>query len=301
MFRKLLYAVAACLISAGTAFAQTGSLSGAVTDESSGETLPGVNVFIPGLDRGTATNAQGAFSIGNLEYGTYTVRATFIGYATFEQEVTIDQETVTLDIALTSELQELDDVIVTAYGIERQVNDLSYSAQNVDSEDLQTGSGSFMDALSGRVAGMEVTSKSAVGSSTDIVLRGANSLTGNNQVLFVVDGVPYANNRFNTDDMEAGFAGYDFGNTASDINPDNIASMTVLKGAAAAALYGSRASNGAIVIETKKGSVGGRPVEVTYNASVGVRRVDSETFPEFQYEYGAGYSDSFLEIDNPFG
>ncbi|HLR33696.1 MAG TPA: SusC/RagA family TonB-linked outer membrane protein, partial [Fodinibius sp.] len=106
---------------------------------------------------------------------------------------------------------------------------------------------------------------------------------------------------FNTDDMEAGFAGYDFGNTASDINPDNIASMTVLKGAAAAALYGSRASNGAIVIETKKGSVGDRPVEVTYNASVGVRRVDSETFPGFQDEYGAGYQPDFLEIDNPFG
>lgn len=300
MFRKLLYTVTLCLISVGTAFAQTGSLSGTVTDESSGETLPGVNVFIPELERGAATNAQGEFTIDDVEYGTYTIRATYVGYATHEQEVEVDQQTVTLDIAMSTGTEELDDVVVTAYGIERQENELSYSAQNVNSEDLQTGSDNFMEALSGRVSGMEVTSNSGMGSSTDIVLRGANSLTGNNQVLFVVDGVPYANERFNTDEMESGSAGYDFGNTGADINSENIESMTVLKGAAAAALYGSRASNGAIVIETKKGTAGDQPVEVTYNASVGVRTVDASTFPEYQYEYGAGYQSSFLTVANPF-
>src|SRR5699024_6453515 len=229
MFKKLLLTVVAFLFTAGAAFAQTGTLTGSVTDASSGEPLPGVNVFIPDLQRGAATDAEGQFTIEGIEYGTYTVRASFIGYTTFEQEVTIEQESVTLDIELAAGTQQLEDIVVTALGIERKAKDLTYSADNVNVEDVtMSGSDNFMSALTGKVAGMKVQSKGGMGGSTDIILRGANSLTGNNQVLFVVDGVPYANERFNTQDMEGGFAGYDYGNTGADINPENIASMTVL-------------------------------------------------------------------------
>ena len=157
MLKKLLFSFLVPLFAFGSAFAQTGNLSGTVTDQGSGETLPGVNIFIPELKQGTATDAQGEFVIEDIEYGTYTVRATYVGYDTFEQEVTIDQESTTMDIALSSEMQQLEDVVVTAYGVERQANDLPYSAQNVDTEELtEGGANNFMDALSGRVAGMKV-------------------------------------------------------------------------------------------------------------------------------------------------
>lgn len=302
MFRKLLLSVVAFLFVAGTAFAQnTGTLTGTVTDANSGEPLPGVNVFIPELQRGAATNPEGQFTIENVEFGTYTIRATYIGYKTFKQQVTVDQESVTVNIDLAVSTKMLDDVVVTAYGIERQAEDLTYSAENVDVGDVtKGGSDNFMSALSGRVSGMKVQSKGGIGGSTDIILRGANSLTGNNQVLFVVDGVPYANNRFNTEDMQEGYAGYDYGNTAADINPENIESMTVLKGPSAAALYGSRASNGAIVIETKKGAPGNRDVQVTFNSSFGVSMVNKNTFPDYQTEYGGGYAPAFYTEPNVF-
>ena len=303
MFRKLLLSVVAFLFIAGTAFAQdTGTLTGTVTDASSGEVLPGVNVFIPELQRGAATDPEGKFTIKNLEFGTYTIRATYIGYKAFKQQVTVDQENVTLDVNLTVGTQTLDDVVVTAYGIERQSEDLTYSAENVDVGDVtKGGSDNFMSSLSGRVSGMKVQSKGGMGGSTDIILRGANSLTGNNQVLFVVDGVPYANERFNTSSMQEGFAGYDYGNTGADINPENIKSMTVLKGPSAAALYGSRASNGAIVIETKQGGgPGDQNVQVTFNSSFGISKINKNTFPDYQTEYGAGYASSFYTEENVF-
>src|SRR5699024_6914802 len=132
MFKKVLLTVATFLLTAGAAFAQTGTLTGSVTDANSDEPLPGVNVFIPDLQRGAATDAEGKFTIEGIEYGTYTVRASFIGYTTFEQEVTIDQETVTLDIELAAGTQQLEDIVVTALGIERKAKDLTYSAENVN-------------------------------------------------------------------------------------------------------------------------------------------------------------------------
>src|SRR5699024_10986546 len=116
-----------------------------------------------------------------------------------------------------------------------------------------------------------------------------------------IDGVPLANDRFNTADQEEGYAGYDYGSTALDINPDNIASMTVLKGAAATALYGSRASNGAIIIETKGGAPAGEAVDISFSTSVGFSSVDPETFPTYQKQYGAGYdATTFFTVANPW-
>ena len=279
MFKKLLLIVMACLVSFGSAFAQSGTITGTVTDQSSGETLPSVNVFIVELQRGAATNAQGEFTIEGVDYGTYTVRASFVGYDTFEQQVTVDQSTVTLDIPLASTMQQLDDVVVTAYGVEQDMNDLPYSAEQVDGEIVaENRSDNFVSSLSGRVSGLKVSQSNGMGGSTNIVMRGYKSISGNNQVLFVVDGVPYANQEFNNDDVEAGYAGYDYGSTGIDVNPDNIASVNVLKGPAAAALYGSRASNGAIVIQTKTGQKGNRPVEVTFNSSATVNKVNPNTY-----------------------
>lgn len=298
MVKKLLSLFTFCLIFVSAAFAQTGTITGTVTDQSSGEALPSVNIFIVDLERGTATDVNGEFTIEDVEYGTYTVRASFVGYETFEQEVTVDQETVTLDIALSATMQQLDDVVVTAYGVEQSLNELPYSAQQVDGDIVsENRNDNFMTSLSGRVAGLKVSQTNGMGGSTNIVMRGYKSISGNNQVLFVVDGVPYANQEFNDASVEAGFAGYDYGNTGVDINPDNIQSVNVLKGPAAAALYGSRASNGAVVIETKSGQSGDRPVEITFNSSATVSRVDESTFVDHQMEYGAGYLPVFGSDD----
>lgn len=298
MNKRLLSLSIVFLLFTAAVFAQTGTLTGTVTDQSSGEVLPGVNIYIPNLERGTATNAQGEYTIQNIEYGTYLVRATYVGYSLFEEEVTIDQETTTFNISLASELQELDDVVVTAYGIEQSLNELPYSAQQVDTDEITRGrSSNFLSSLNGRVAGLKINQSNTLGGSTNIVMRGYKSVTGNNQVLFVVDGVPYNNHSFNNEDVQEGFAGYDYGNTAVDINPNNIRSLNVLKGPAAAALYGSRASNGAIIIETKKGVPGQEQVRVTINSSVGFSRIDPETFIEYQKEYGGGYVQAFAEED----
>ncbi len=298
MVKKLLSLYTLCLIFSATAFAQSGTITGTVTDQSSGETLPSVNVYVVELQRGAATNAQGEFTIEGVDYGTYTVRASFVGYNTFEQEVTVDQSTVTLDIALTSSTQQLEDVVVTAYGVEQSMNDLPYSAQKVDGDIVaENRSDNFAASLSGRVAGLKVSQSNGMGGSTNIVMRGYKSISGNNQVLFVVDGVPYANQEFNDASTEAGFAGYDYGNTGVDVNPDNIASVNVLKGPAAAALYGSRASNGAIVIETKGGKSGSRPVQVTFNSSATIQKINKNTFIDNQELYGGGYVPSFGTID----
>ncbi|MGM0545554.1 MAG: SusC/RagA family TonB-linked outer membrane protein [Bacteroidota bacterium] len=298
MFKKLLLMVMACFVSAGAAFAQSGTITGTVTDASSGEPLPSVNVFVEELQRGAATNAEGEFTIEDVEYGSYTITASFVGYNDFQEEVTVDESNVTLDIGLTSSTQELDDVVVTAYGVEQNMNELPYSAEQVDGDIVsENRDDNFASSLSGRVAGLKVSESSGMGGSTNIVMRGYKSITGNNQVLFVVDGVPYANEEFNDAATEEGFAGYDYGNTGIDINPDDIASVNVLKGPAAAALYGSRASNGAIVIETKGGESGDRPVEVTYNTSATVSKVDPSTFVDHQMEYGGGYVQSFAELD----
>lgn len=287
-----------CLMMTSAVFAQTGTLTGTVTDQSSGETLPSVNIFIVELQRGAATNAQGEFTIEDIDYGTYTVRATYVGYKTFEQEVTIDQSNVTLDVALTPSTQQLEDVVVTAYGVEQSMNDLPYSAQQVDGDIIsENRNDNFLSSLNGRVAGLKVNQSNGMGGSTNIVMRGYKSISGDNQVLFVVDGVPYANQEFNNNSVKQGFAGYDFGNTGVDINPDNIKSVNVLKGPAAAALYGSRASNGAIVIQTKSGKKGNRPVQVTFNSSASIRRMNPNTFVDHQMQYGGGYVPSFAQAD----
>ena len=297
MVKKLLTLLIAGLVVGSSAFAQTATITGTVTDQKSGEALPSVNVFIVELQRGAATDQDGEFTVEDVEYGTYTLRASFVGYDTFEQEITVNQETTTLNIQLESSTRQLDDVVVTAYGKEQSMSELPYSAQNVDGDVIaETRNSNFVESLQGRVAGLKISSSNGMGGSTNIIMRGYKSISGDNQVLFVVDGVPYANREFNTSSVEAGFAGYDYGNTGVDINPDNIESINVLKGPAAAALYGSRASNGAIVIETKTAQ-NNRNVQINFNSSVGISRVNPNTFVDYQKKYGQGYIQAFSQYD----
>lgn len=190
----------------------------------------------------------------------------------------------------TIRMQDIEGVVVTALGIKREKKALGYSTQSVSASDLaKSPTSNFTSNLSGKVSGLQVKSVSNFGGSVDIVLRGYKSITGNNQPLFVIDGVPMINANNNTSAQALqGRPGYDFGNTISDINPNDIEEMNVLKGAAATALYGSRAQNGAIIITTKKGK-NNKSIGIELNSSISVAFMNKETFPTYQKQYGQGY------------
>ena len=208
-----------------------------------------------------------------------------------------------IEVVLESDANKLDEVVVTALGIKREKKSLGYATQEVGGESVSdVATQNFTNALSGKVAGLKVKSSGTMGGSTNVVIRGNASLTGSNQALFVVDGTPIINQNSNTGDQKSGRGGYDYGNAASDINPDNIESINILRGAAATALYGERAANGAIVIETKKGARN-KGMGVSIRSSVTFADVNKETLPKYQKKYGAGYSagydtgDGFLLTD----
>ncbi|KLT71113.1 SusC/RagA family TonB-linked outer membrane protein [Flavobacterium sp. ABG] len=264
-------------------FAQERVVSGMVSDNT-GMPLPGVSVLIKGTKSGTQTDFDGKFSI---KASTSQVLVfSYIGMKT--QEVAASSSS--LNVKLGADANELEAVVVTtALGIKREKKSLGYSAQQVTAEQVSTvPTGNFVNNLSGKVAGLNVTNGTNFGGSTNVVLRGFKSLLGDNQALFVVDGVPILNSNVNSADQKSGRGGYDYGNAASDINPNNIADINVLKGAAATALYGSRAQNGAIIITTKKGKAR-TDLAVEFSSSYTMSTVDKKTFPEYQSEYGQGY------------
>jgi TonB-linked SusC/RagA family outer membrane protein len=281
------FGLALMLAFAGSAFAQgTGTITGTVTDTLTGDTLPGANISVEDTQFGTAAGANGSYRISDVPAGEYTVRATFVGYQTSAAEVTVEAgETVTQNFSLATAATELGEVIVTAQGIEQQARELGYAAADLESEELQTGQPSnFVEALQGKVPGLNVTTQSgSVGGSSRVILRGIASLSGNNQPLFVIDGVPISNSQISSGDRLEGT--YDTGNQASDISADNIKSVSVLKGGAAAARYGSRAKNGAIIVTTKKGD---ETEETSVTVSSSLQSRDVYRLPEFQNEYGPG-------------
>lgn len=300
LIQSVLILVVMAIFCVGSTLAQTASITGTITDKKNSEPLVGVNVFIKSINKGSATDPDGKFSISSVPYGEYDVRISYLGYKTKTISVNVDQPEVSLNAALVMAVSQFEDVVVTAYGVEKQVNELSYSAQEVSSEKVSnTGSGNYLSGLSGRVSGLQVKQASGIGASNNIVLRGYNSLTGDNQALIVVDGVPYSNNepQIATTSDEGSF---DLGNSGVDLNSENIASLTVLKGPSAAALYGSRASNGAILIETKKGGPKRENIDVTIKSSTGVSYLNDNTIPKYQHQYGAGYTNSFQNLPNPF-
>ncbi|MGY5848983.1 SusC/RagA family TonB-linked outer membrane protein [Salegentibacter sp. F14] len=275
-------------------FAQEQTITGTVTDED-GLPLPGVNVLVKGTSAGTQTDFDGNYSITANE-GDVLVFS-FVGLQTAEYPI---GNNTTIDVVLEADAAQLEEVVVTALGIQREKKSLGYATQEVDgSEVSDVPTTNFMNSLSGKVAGLKVKSSGTMGGSSDIVIRGNSSLTGNNQALFVIDGTPISNATPNTSDQRRGRGGYDYGNAAADINPDDIASMNVLKGAAATALYGARAANGVIIIETKKGQKG-KGIGISINSTLMTSRADEETLPKYQDEYGAGYGQYYASDDGFF-
>ncbi|OCB76618.1 SusC/RagA family TonB-linked outer membrane protein [Flavobacterium crassostreae] len=262
-------------------FAQERPVTGTVSDDT-GMPLPGVSVLVKGTKNGTQTDFDGKFVL--KASASQTIIFSYIGMQTKEIKAT----SVNLKVKLESTAQELDGVVVTALGVSRDKKSLGYSSQKLEAEAISTTpTTNFLNNLTGKVAGLEVRSNSNFGGSTNIVLRGIKSITGNNQALIVVDGVPLNNSNLNTTDTKNGRGGFDFGNSASDIDPNNVESVNVLKGAAATALYGSSAANGAIMITTKKGKKNtGLGVSFSSTASVGT--IDKSTFVEYQKQYGGG-------------
>lgn len=259
-------------------------VSGVVYD-GQGQPLPGANILEKGTTNGSQTDFDGNFTI--LVAGNATLVVSYIGFKTIEVPVN-NQSTV--NITLEEDSAQLDEVVVTALGISREKKSLGYATQEIDGEDVnRTPTDNVANALSGKIAGVQIKNNTNLGGSTNVVIRGSTSLTGNNQALFVVDGVPVSNSNFNTSDQQNGTGGFDYGNMASDINPNDIKSINVLKGAAATALYGSRATNGAVIITTKSGSGAQKKPTVTINSNITVGWIDESTWPEFQYEYGTGY------------
>jgi TonB-linked SusC/RagA family outer membrane protein len=285
MLRKLLCLIFFSVVFTGFSFAQ-GTVSGTITDARNGETIPGVNVLITELDRGAATNADGKFEINNVPSGTYTLRASFVGYTTIERDIEVGNEDVTLDLQLKPDLIGMDDVIVTAQNIERQAREIGTSITSVSSEEItRARDANVVNSLSGKVPGIDITSQSGTaGGSSRITIRGNSTLTGNNQPLFVVDGVPVSNsNTVGASSTRLSGGAVDVGNRASDLNPEDIENITVLRGSSAAALYGQRAQNGVILITTKKGQ-GNLDVSVSST----VRTNEAFRLPDFQNEYAQG-------------
>jgi TonB-linked SusC/RagA family outer membrane protein len=265
--------------------AQTKTITGKVTDASTSESLPGVSIVIKGTTRGTITNVDGEFKI-EAKQGDVLLFSS-IGFA--KTEVTVGKSSV-FNVELKTDVQAVDEVTVTAeFGMKRVARSIGSSVQTVKATDIvESGRDNFVSALQGRVAGMNVTSSGGTpGSSTTVVLRSITSISGNNQPLYVVDGVPMNNSTFDGGNFSSGdysVRSLDFSSRGNDFNPEDIESMTVLKGAAAAALYGSDASNGAIIITTKKGRAGkGR---VTYSNMF--RWDQAYGYPDMQTKYANG-------------
>lgn len=276
------------------AYAQDRSLSGRVTDRSNGQGLPGVTVLVKGTTVGASTNVDGTFSLSVPSTAT-TLAFSSIGFVTVELPIA---DNSTFNVALATDAKQLGEVVVTALGQERTRNSLAFSATQIDGSNITAARNTnAINGLAGKVAGLNITQSNGLGSSSNVVIRGTKSLFGNNQALFVVDGVPISNANTNTGGQQRGGAGYDYGNAAADVNPDDIASTTVLKGAAATALYGERAANGVILITTKKGK---RGLNVTVNTGATLGRIDKSTFIKYQNRYGAGYGKYYEDASGYF-
>jgi TonB-linked SusC/RagA family outer membrane protein len=270
----------------GLLYAQERTISGQVVDDN-GESLPGVNVVLKGSTQGTITDLDGNYKVPLNGDDDAILVFSFIGMQT--KELPVGGRSV-LDVTLSQDVTQLTEVVVTAFGVEREKKALGYSVQDVKSDELtKTDQTSVLNSLQGKVAGAQISNAGgAIGSSTRIVLRGPTSLLGNNQALIVVDGVPINNGTSNNVQASGNFYDniVDAGNRANDINPENIESVSVLKGPAAAALYGSRAANGVVLITTKKGTNTAGKTNINFNSSYTWSKV--YIIPKMQNKFGQG-------------
>ncbi|MEM5539204.1 SusC/RagA family TonB-linked outer membrane protein [Olleya sp. AS48] len=271
--------------------AQT-TITGTVTSAQDGQTLAYVNILAD-QNNGTISDNSGYYSI-TISEETENLTFSFIGYKT--QQIAINNQTV-INVVLEEDTSNLDEVVITALGLERDTKELGYVVQSLKSEGLtEVKTVNFIDNLAGKLAGVTVSQgATGVGSSSKITIRGEASFSNNNP-LFVVDGVPINNNTvFNfTNEAAAGFQEIDFGNGAMEVNADDIEEVSVLKGPSAAALYGTRASNGVIVIKTKDGKKT-KGLGISINTSLFVD--NAFRLPKFQNSYGQGNSGQFEYVD----
>jgi TonB-linked SusC/RagA family outer membrane protein len=278
--KSLFLSLIALLLSCSTLLAQTRSLSGTVKDEA-GEGAPGVTVQVKGTNIGTYTDVGGAFRLNGPAQGTLVF--SLAGYTTKEMPYT--DGTSSFEVSLSQGESQLNEVVVTAFGISKDQKTLSYATQPIQTKTFaQARELNVANSLAGRVAGLDIArSSSGVGGSTRVVLRGDRSITGNNQALIVVDGVPMDNSNFSPGNANGGRESG--GDGLSSINPDDIDNINVLRGAAATALYGSRAANGALLITTKKGSAR-KGIGVSVNSSFLAE--SAIVLQDFQDEFGQG-------------
>ncbi|MFB6318544.1 SusC/RagA family TonB-linked outer membrane protein [Saccharicrinis sp. FJH54] len=265
--------------------AQTKQITGTVYSSEDGGTLPGVTIQVKGTTLGTISDADGKYSIQVPDDAT-TLTFSFVGMET--QDVEIAGQT-TINVTMQPGSLSIDELVVTALGTSRSKKSLGYAAQGVDSEEIAAANPvNPITALSGKVAGLQISGQNFSGSQ-NILIRGASSFSQNNQPLFVVDGVPVSNENFNTTDTQTGGGGYDYGSMINDLNSYDIASIDVLKGSAASALYGSRGQNGVIMITTKSGKAGKKSFSIEVNTGVNFENVS--ILPLQQNMYGGGYGD----------
>ncbi len=282
--KQLTFVFAALLFCSQLLLAQDRTITGVVTDAQDGMPLPGVNVVIKGTTTGASTDFDGNFSI--QVSGDVVLVFSNMGYA--KQEVSTGSKSV-INVAMSASMEELEGVVVTALGIKRQERALGYAVSKVSAKELtESGNTNFASAMYGKAAGVKITTApGGASSAVNVQIRGINSLSYNQQPLYVVDGVIIrndgqygaggANNNNYWDDQRIR------GNGILDIDPNNIESLNVLKGASATALYGSDASSGVIVITTKKGmEKKGLGVELNYNGTV----EEAAFLPKFQNTYG---------------
>ena len=266
-------------------YAQDRTITGTITSTDGGP-LPGATVLEKGTGNGTSSDFDGKYQITVPQSGDVILEISFVGFE--DQNITVGSSN-TIDVVLIEAANALEEVVVTALGIERESKSLVYSRQAVNTEGLEEArSTNLLNSLSGKVAGVSVVGADTPTGSPRIVIRGITSVTGNNAPLYVIDGIPMDNTQGDADvSVWNGGDDLDYGSPISDLSPDDIESIEVLKGANAGALYGSRASNGVILITTKKGSTQ-KGLGISINSNIAMTSV--REYPDYQYVYGAGSS-----------
>ena len=295
MKRKLMLLLACLFVGIGLVTAQTQKVTGVVISEEDGQPVVGASVLVKGTTQGTITDVDGNFNLSNVPSSAKTLQISYIGMQT--QEVVIKPN---LRVVLKADAQKLDEVVVTAMGISREKKALGYAVQDVKSDALTRAANTDLaGALQGKVSGIDITPSSGMpGASSKITIRGSRSFTGDNTPLYVIDGMPIASTADVSTSLTDGAYGTDYANRAVDIDPNDIESINILKGQAASALYGMRASNGVIVITTKsgKGADKGKPT-ITFSTNLSFDKIS--TLPKLQQEYAQGSSGTF-DPSSPF-
>jgi len=276
-------------------WAQGRQITGIVVEETNSP-LPGASILVKGTETGTTTGVDGRFSL-SLPPNSKLLSVSSVGYITKEVEITNSMSDIS--IRLEPDVKSLGEVVVTALGVQQKTRNVGYAVQQIDGGSIQEAKEvNFVNALQGKLAGVQIGGNSgSMGGSSKVTIRGLKSISGNNNALFIVDGVPLANMNLNsvgtTGGQGTGGGGYDYGNPAQLINSNDIENISVLKGAAATALYGSRGQNGVIYITTKTGKGAGK-LSLNYDLSFQMDQVSY--LPKFQNKYGGGGSDSFAKL-----